>query len=61
LDRRQLFIFLVGDDKRDIGAAKAAGCRPVFIGSPKQEQFSEFENIPCFPDLARFSEFLQTV
>jgi D,D-heptose 1,7-bisphosphate phosphatase len=50
--------YMVGDDKRDIEAAQAAGCRPVFIGSPEQKQSWGFENVPCFPDLARFSEFL---
>jgi D,D-heptose 1,7-bisphosphate phosphatase len=52
---------MAGDDKRDTDAARAAGCRPVFIGSPEQEQSLEIENISCFPDLFRFSEYLQTV
>jgi len=53
--------YMAGDDKRDIGAAQAAGCHPVLIGSPEQKQSLGFENILCFSDLARFSEFLQTV
>jgi D,D-heptose 1,7-bisphosphate phosphatase len=53
--------YMAGDDKRDTGAAQAAGCRPVFIGSPEQEQSLGIENISCFPDLFRFSEYLQTV
>jgi D-glycero-D-manno-heptose 1,7-bisphosphate phosphatase len=53
--------YMVGDDKRDIGSAQAAGCRPIFIGSPEQEKSFGFKNIPRFPDLLRFSEFLQTV
>jgi len=50
--------YMVGDDKRDIGAAKAAGCRPAFIGSIEQEQTLGLERTSCFPDLARFSAFL---
>jgi D,D-heptose 1,7-bisphosphate phosphatase len=52
--------YMAGDEKRDIGAAQAAGCRPVFIGSPEQQQSLGYENILCFPDLIRFSEYLQT-
>jgi D,D-heptose 1,7-bisphosphate phosphatase len=53
--------YMAGDEKRDIGAAQAAGCCPVFIGLPEQQQSLGFENILCFPDLIRFSEYLQTV
>jgi D,D-heptose 1,7-bisphosphate phosphatase len=53
--------FMVGDDKRDIEAGKAAGCRPVFIGSPEHEQSSGIGNISFFPDLFHFSKYLQTI
>jgi mannose-1-phosphate guanylyltransferase / phosphomannomutase len=53
--------YMVGDDKRDIGAAQAAGCRPVFIGSVEQEQAPGFEGISCFPDLAHFSGSLKAI
>jgi D-glycero-D-manno-heptose 1,7-bisphosphate phosphatase len=53
--------YMAGDDKRDIEAAKAAGCHPVFIGSPEHEQSLGIENNICFPDLFRFSEYLQNI
>jgi D,D-heptose 1,7-bisphosphate phosphatase len=53
--------YMAGDDKRDIEAAQAAGCRPVFIGSPEQEQSLGIKNNFCFPDLFSFSEYLQTM
>ena len=49
--------YMAGDDNRDIEAALAAGCSPVFIGPRSPEG----KDIPCFPDLPRFAEFLQSV
>jgi D,D-heptose 1,7-bisphosphate phosphatase len=53
--------YMIGDDKRDIEAAHASGCRPVFIGSPERKKSLGIDIIPCFPDLFCFSEYFQTV
>ena len=50
--------FMVGDDKRDVGAAIAAGCRPIFLGSQSAAQSLENKNIQFFSDLAQFAQFL---
>jgi D,D-heptose 1,7-bisphosphate phosphatase len=53
--------YMVGDDMRDVNAGINAGCIPVFIGSVEKKRSLGFESISCFPDLACFSESIQTV
>jgi len=52
--------YMVGDDMRDVNAGKNAGCIPVLLKENTAEQECSLE-FSCFPDLACFSEFIQTV
>ncbi|MCL2186306.1 MAG: HAD-IIIA family hydrolase [Treponema sp.] len=51
--------YMVGDHDRDIQAGINAGCKPVFLtcGEGKKESIKD-PNIPIFPTLKEFSEFL---
>jgi D-glycero-D-manno-heptose 1,7-bisphosphate phosphatase len=47
--------YMTGDDKRDILAALAAGCRPVFLTKKTPVPDEDFKaNIHVFPDLKSF-------
>lgn len=49
--------WFVGDARRDVQAAEAAGCRPVLVRTGKGEQTAaEFPQLPAFDDLLAFAQ-----
>ena len=47
--------WMVGDNEKDVLAGKAAGCRTVLVGSPKEPTVAEF-TLPSMAELASFLE-----
>lgn len=51
-------VWLVGDDRRDVEAAEALGCKPALVRTGKGEKASTGRpDVPCFVDL---EDFVQT-
>lgn len=54
---------LVGDARRDLGAARAAGCRPILVRTGKGQQTEQEldsetgEGVMVFDDLAAFADY----
>lgn len=50
--------WFVGDDLRDVEAARAAGCRPALVRTGKGARVGPVEGVPVFDDLAAFAAWL---
>ena len=55
-------VYMVGDARKDVEAAAAAGARPVLVLTGKGRKTRDEGNLPAatqvFPDLAAFAEHL---
>jgi len=51
--------FLVGDDARDMQAARVAGARPVVVRTGKGSAWTPPEDVPVLDDLMAFAQFLK--